>query len=103
MLFANRQLNELDSKSLLRVLKEEIIKINNHKGQWEPTVTLPDEDKTTLDELTELSKSMHNMEDMNLRFTFIEAGSELLNEEKISKDLWDDIKVAFIEKPWMKT
>ena len=30
-------------------------------------------------------------------------GSELLDEEKISKDLWDDIKVAFIEKPWMKT
>ena len=103
MLFANRQLNELDSESLLRVLKEEIIKIDNHKGQWEPTVTLPDENKTTLDELTELSKSMHNMEDMNLRYTFIEAGSELLDEEKISKDLWDDIKVAFIEKPWMKT
>jgi hypothetical protein len=103
MLFANRQLNELDSESLLRVLKEEIIKIDNHKGQWEPTVTLPDEDKTTLGELTELSKSMHNMEDMNLRYTFIEAGSELLDEEKISKDLWDDIKVAFIEKPWMKT
>ena len=103
MLFANRQLNELDSESLLRVLKEEIIKIDNHKGQWEPTVTLPDEDKTTLDELTELSKSMHNMEDMNLRYTFIEAGRELLDEEKISKDLWDDIKVAFIEKPWMKT
>ena len=46
---------------------------------------------------------MHNMEDMNLRYTFIEASSELLDEEKISKDLWDDIKVAFIEKPWMKT
>ena len=103
MLFANRQLNEPDSESLLKVLKEEIIKIDNHKGQWEPTVTLPDEDKTTLDELTELSKSMHNMEDMNLRYTFIEAGSELFDEEKISKDLWDDIKVAFIEKPWMKT
>jgi len=103
MLFANRQLNELDSESLLKVLKEEIIKIDNHKGQWEPTVTLPNEDKTTLDELTELSKSMHNMEDMNLRYTFIEASSELLDEEKISKDLWDDIKVAFIEKPWMKT
>ena len=103
MLFANLQLNELDSESLLKVLKEEIIKIDNHKGQWEPTVTLPNEDKTTLDELTELSKSMHNMEDMNLRYTFIEASSELLDEEKISKDLWDDIKVAFIEKPWMKT
>ena len=103
MLFANRQLNELDSESLLRILKEEIIKIDNHKGQWEPTVTLPDEDKTTLDELIELSKSMHNMEDMNLRFTFINAGSELFDEGKISEALWNDIKAAFIDKPWMKS
>ena len=103
MLFPNKILNTLASEEVFEMFKDEIIKIENHKGSWEPTVTLPDEDKTTLDELIELSKSMHNMEDMNLRFTFINAGSELFDEGKISEALWNDIKAAFIDKPWMKS
>jgi hypothetical protein len=101
MLFPNKILNTLASEEVFEMFKDEIIKIENHKGSWEPTVTLPDEDKTTLDELIELSKSMHNMEDMNLSFTFISAGSELFDEGKISEALWNDIKAAFIDKPWM--
>lgn len=103
MLFPNKILNTLASEQVFEMFKDEIIKIENHKGSWEPTVTLPNKDKTTLDELVELSKSMHNVEDSNLRFIFISAANELFDEGKISEDLSNDIKVAFIEKPWMKS